>query len=82
MEEIQWEEFVKQVAEYAGVEKEIVTKETNLYTDLCIDSLGVFSLSIYLTGVFKISVPLSSVSTIENVGDMYDLILEEGVPAG
>lgn len=80
MNNVNWNEFVKSIADYTGVEIEEITRETNLYGDLCMDSLGLFSLGINLTNIFKLQVPLSSVATIETVGDMYDLIVKEGTP--
>lgn len=70
--EINWDSFAVIVADFLGVESESLRKETNIYNDLGLDSLGVFSLGMTLLKEFKINVPLSVVSTINTVGDMYE----------
>lgn len=80
MNDIKWEDFAKNISDYTGVEIDEISKETDLYSDLCMDSLGMFSMGMYLTNIYKLEVPLSSVALIETVGDMYDLLVKEGVP--
>lgn len=80
MNKIDFSEFAKNVADYVGMEPEEVSKEMNLYEDLMMDSLGLFSLGMYLTGIYKLQVPLSSVAVINTVGDMYQLLVEKGEP--
>ena len=80
MNNMEWKDFAKNVADYVGVEEETITEETDLYSDLMVDSLGLFSLGIYLTGIYKLEVPLSSVAVISKLGDLFRLMNEEGVP--
>lgn len=79
MNNLDWNEFVKCIADYVGMEEDEITRETDLYSDLMMDSLGLFSMGIYLSGLYKLEVPLSSVAVLSNVGDMFDLINEKGV---
>lgn len=78
MNNIDFNEFKKNIAEYVGIENSEVTRESDLYSDLLIDSLGLFSMGIYLTGIYHLEVPLSKVAVISKVGDLYDLINNEG----
>lgn len=78
MNNIDLDGFIKNIAEYVGFDESEVTRETDLYSDLLIDSLGLFSMGIYLTGIYHLQVPLSKVAVISKVGDLYDLINNEG----
>lgn len=51
-----------------------LSRETDIYRDVGLDSLGMFSLGIHLIGRFKIQIPLSEVATIATVGDIYDAL--------
>ncbi|MDO5521782.1 MAG: acyl carrier protein [bacterium] len=79
MNNLEWSTFAKNIAEYVGEEQDSITKETDLYTDLLIDSLGLFSMGIYLNDIYHLEVPLSSVAVISKVGQLFDLLNEEGV---
>ena len=79
MNNISWDEFVKEVSDYVGVDASEITKETDIYEDLCLDSLGVFGLGTQLTETFGLTVALSSVADVAKVGDMYDILNEKGV---
>lgn len=79
MNNLDFKEFAKNVADYVGMEPEQITESTDLYADLCIDSLGLFSMGIFLTGIYKLEVPLSSVATITKIGELFDLLNREGV---
>lgn len=78
MNQIDFTEFAKNIADYVGIEEDQVSKETDLYSDLMVDSLGLFSMGIYLTGIYHLEVPLSSVAVISKVGELYDLLVKEG----
>jgi acyl carrier protein len=79
MNNISWDEFAKEVSDYVGVDASEITKETDIYEDLCLDSLGVFGLGTQLTETFGLTVALSSVAVVAKVGDMYDILNEKGV---
>lgn len=81
MNGLEFKEFAKNIADYVGMEQDEITEKTDLYSDLCIDSLGLFSMGIYLTGIYKLEVPLSSVATITKVGELFELLNKEGAPA-
>jgi acyl carrier protein len=74
---IEWSDFVQKVSEYTGVEESGINEGTSIYDDLGMDSLGLFSLGMYLIKTYGITIPLSSVATIENVGDIYRLMNSE-----
>ena len=78
MNNLDWKVFKKNVADYVGVDVEEVTEETNLYEDLMMDSLGLFSLGIYLMNEYKLQMPIASVATIETVKDIYEMMNEKG----
>ena len=82
MNNISWDEFAKEVSDYVGVDASEITKGTDIYEDLCLDSLGVFGLGTQLTETFDLTVPLSSVAVIGKIGDMYDILNEKGVKNG
>ena len=44
MNNISWEDFAREVSDYVDVDASEITKETDIYEDLCLDSLGVFCL--------------------------------------
>ena len=79
MNNISWDEFAQEVSDYVGVDASEITKETDIYEDLCLDSLGVFGLGTQLTETFGLTVALSSVAVVAKVGDMYDILNEKGV---
>lgn len=80
MNQLDFKEFAKNIADYVGMEEGEITKETDLYSDLLIDSLGLFSMEIYLTGIYHLEVPLSSVAIVSKVGELFDLLVNEGAP--
>lgn len=79
MNKISWENFSQEIADYVGVDVSDIKEETDIYEDLCIDSLGLFGLGSHITETFKMNVPLSSVASICKVGDMFKLLNEKGV---
>lgn len=82
MNKLRFEEFEVNISDYTGVGVEDISQNTDLYEDLCIDSLGIFSLGMYLTEKYGIEVPLSSVAAISTVGDMFSLLNDKGTPSG
>ena len=75
-EPITWEPFQETVAAHLGLQKEDVAEATDIYRDLGLDSLGVVSLGMKLYAVFKIKVPMSTVSRIFTLGDVFRIINE------
>jgi acyl carrier protein len=73
---IEWSDFTEKVSEYTGIEKAEIINDTDIYSDLGMDSLGLFSLGMFLIKNFGIQIPLSSVATIETVGDIFKLMNE------
>ena len=59
-----------------GLKAEDVNESTDIYKDLGLDSLGVVSLGMKLHAVFKVKVPMSVVSEIFTLGDMYQILNE------
>ncbi|SES90535.1 acyl carrier protein [[Clostridium] polysaccharolyticum] len=80
MNQLNFKEFAKNIADYVGMEESQIREETDLYSDLLIDSLGLFSMGIYLTGIYHLEVPLSSVAIVSKVGELFDVLVKEGVP--
>jgi acyl carrier protein len=72
--QIEWNDFSSHVAEYVGTEKDEIKAETNIYSDLGLDSLGLFSLGMFLIKTFGVKLPLSAVTTIETIGDIFKLM--------
>lgn len=81
MNNISWEIFVQEVSDYVGVDASEITMDTDIYEDLCLDSLGVFGLGTQLTETFGLTVPLSNVAVVCKVGDMFNILNEKGVKA-
>ena len=77
-EAIDWTRFQRQVAEYTGMPAAGIQPETSLYNDINLDSLGFFSLGMYLIKNFGIQIPLSAVASIQTVGDLWNLINQPG----
>jgi acyl carrier protein len=70
--ELTWESYMQRVSAFLGREPVTLSRTTHLFDELCIDSLGIFSLGMHLIDTFKIRVPLSEVSAIATVGDLFD----------
>ncbi|MDO5559038.1 MAG: acyl carrier protein [Oscillospiraceae bacterium] len=81
MNNLKWDEFAQNISDYVGVEKNEINEDTDLYSDLCLDSLGLFSIGMYLNGIYKLEVPLSTMAVVSKVGDMYRILNEEGKPS-
>ncbi len=74
--QIVWESFVETVSAHLGLKREEISESTDIYKDLGLDSLGVVSLGMKLYAVFKIKVPMSEVSRIFTLGDMFRIVNE------
>ena len=67
-----WENCRERVATFLGIEASSLDRQTHLFDTLGVDSLGIFSLGMHLIEAFGVRVPLSEVSSIATVGDLYD----------
>jgi len=76
--QIEWNVFLEKIADYTGMEKSAIDQKTNIYSDLGMDSLGLFSLGMYLIKTFGVRIPLASVAAIETVHDIFLLMNEQG----
>lgn len=74
MSEVQWEAFREHLSDYLGLEKEEIKKTTNLYEELGVDSLGIFSLGMYLCNTYKVQPPLSALAPVQTAYDLFELI--------
>ncbi len=80
MNNLNWEDFRKAVSDYVGVETDEISKNTDVYDDLYLDSLGLFGLGSHITDTFKLNIPLSLVASISKTGEIFDLLNEKGTP--
>lgn len=80
MNNLNFDEFKQTISDYVGVDASEITRETDVYDDLFLDSLGLFGLGSEITETFKLNVPLSLVASISKVGEMFDLLNEKGTP--
>ena len=80
MNNLNFDEFKQAISDYVGVAPEEITRDTDVYDDLFLDSLGLFGLGSAITETFKLNVPLSLVASISKVGEIFDLLNEKGTP--
>lgn len=80
MNNLNFDEFKQAISDYVGVAPEEITRDTDIYDDLFLDSLGLFGLGSEITETFKLNVPLSLVASISKVGEIFDLLNEKGTP--
>ena len=73
---IEWAHFHKIVCEHLGLKDNEITRETDIYKNVGLDSLGMVSLGMKLQAEFSVTVPLSEVSTIKTIGDLYDKLIQ------
>jgi acyl carrier protein len=76
-EKIEWADFAEKIADYTGLEKDDIRPEMNVYYDLGMDSLGLFSLGMYLTKTYQVNLPLSTVATIETLENIIALMNQQ-----
>lgn len=80
MNNLDFNQFKKIISDYVGVDSSEINKETDVYEDLYLDSLGLFGLGSEITETLRLNIPLSSVASISRVGEMFDLLNREGTP--
>jgi acyl carrier protein len=80
MNNLSFDEFIQTISDYVGVDTSEITRETDVYDDLFLDSLGLFGLGSEITEKFQLNVPLSLVASISKVGEIFDLLNEKGTP--
>jgi acyl carrier protein len=71
-DQLTWEHFLGTLASGLGMETEELKRETHLYNDIGIDSLGIFSVGMKLIKTYSVTLPLALVSSIQTVGDLFD----------
>ena len=82
MNGLDFNSFRQLVADYAGVDTADITRDTDVYDDLFLDSLGLFGLGSEITDTYRLNVPLSLVASVSGVGEIFDLLNEKGTPFG
>ncbi|MBP5579517.1 MAG: acyl carrier protein [Ruminococcus sp.] len=80
MNNLDFEKFTQAISDYVGVDASEITRDTDVYDDLYLDSLGLFGLGSEITESFRINIPLSLVASISKVGEIFDLLNEKGTP--
>ncbi|MBP5579681.1 MAG: acyl carrier protein [Ruminococcus sp.] len=80
MNNLKFEDFAQAISDYVGVDASEITRDTDVYDDLFLDSLGLFGLGSEITETFKLNIPLSLVASISKVGEIFDLLNEKGTP--
>ena len=80
MNNLKFEDFTQAISDYVGVDASEITRETDVYDDLYLDSLGLFGLGSHITDTYKLNIPLSLVASISKVGEIFDLLNEKGTP--
>ena len=80
MNNLNFDEFKQAISDYVGVAPEEITRDTDVYDDLYLDSLGLFGLGSQITENYKLNIPLSLVASISRVGEIFDLLNEKGTP--
>jgi acyl carrier protein len=80
MNNLSFDDFKQAISDYVGVDASEITRDTDVYDDLYLDSLGLFGLGSEITETFKLNVPLSLVASISKVGEIFDLLNEKGTP--
>jgi acyl carrier protein len=81
-ERIEWADFAAKISDYTGLEKDELRPDMNVYYDLGMDSLGLFSLGMYLTKTYRVNLPLSAVATIETLESIVVLMNQQIDAAG
>ena len=81
MNNLHFDQFKQTIADYTGVDASEINRDTDVYDDLYLDSLGLFGLGSQITENYKLSIPLSLVASISKVGEIFDLLNEKGTPS-
>ncbi|MGN1118171.1 MAG: phosphopantetheine-binding protein [Acutalibacteraceae bacterium] len=62
------------ICEFADVKPEDITEETNIRTDLALDSLSLLNLAVEIENEFELEVSDRDAMNLETVGDVLALI--------
>ena len=68
------EQLKEIICEYADAKMEDITEETNIRTDLALDSLSLLNLAVAIENEFSLEVSDDDAMRLETVGDILDLI--------
>lgn len=68
------EQLKELICEYADVKAEDITEETNIRTDLALDSLSLLNLAVAIESEFGLEVSDEDAMKLETVADVMDLI--------
>ena len=80
MNNLDFNQFKQIISDYVGVDSSEINENTDVFEDLYLDSLGLFGLGAHITDTFKRNVPVSSVASLSKIGELFDLLVNEGVP--
>lgn len=69
-----FEQLKQLICEYADVKPEEITQETNIRTDLALDSLSLLNLAVAIESEFGLEVTDEDAMKLESVKDVLDLI--------
>lgn len=69
-----FEQLKQLICEYADVKPEEITEETNIRTDLALDSLSLLNLAVAIESEFGLEVTDEDAMKLESVKDVLDLI--------
>lgn len=69
-----FEQLKQLICEYADVKPEEITEETNIRTDLALDSLSLLNLAVAIESEFGLEVTDEDAMKLESVRDVLDLI--------
>ncbi|MDC7220832.1 MAG: acyl carrier protein [Spirochaetales bacterium] len=73
-EQLEWEHYLSTLSSALGMDENEILEQPHLYEDIGIDSLGIFSLGMRLMKTYNINIPLSEVSTIQTVHDLFGVM--------
>ncbi|MDD6279397.1 MAG: acyl carrier protein [Oscillospiraceae bacterium] len=80
MNNLDFNKFKQIISDYVGVDISEINEDTDVYEDLYLDSLGLFGLGSEITETLRMNIPLSSVASISKVGEIFNLLNNEGTP--
>lgn len=69
-----FEKLKQLICEYADVKPEEITEETNIRTDLALDSLSLLNLAVAIESEFGLEVTDEDAMKLESVKDVLELI--------
>ena len=69
-----FEEFQIVVSNLLGIEKSEIKKESIIYQDIGIDSLGLVNLGTKIQKIYKISISAASMIEVLTIGEFYNAI--------